>query len=555
MSCPKKNSSLLHKPKKTLDMKIKNMDYIWKEVMGNPNLYCWIPENKKNILPINLHISDVSIQDIPPIPGEDWEKKVEIFAEEADKNKKFEALNKLEREKNDKTLVSTDDPRKYLIVKNFIIKKGLKLYGGTAINAYLPKDRKIYKDTDIPDYDFYSYDPWNHAVELTDEFYKAGYEFCEARAGIHKGTYKVFVNMWPVADISYLPKKEFDKIKTTVIEDIPISDTFQLIHEIYKEIAQPYGNAARWPKVSIREKLFQNSVNPLGKKFNCSKDLFSGGNIKVPDFKIPLMKIAYEFIIKKDLIFTGPIAYNTYMEIGGSKNRILIDKYRVLSENARSDVDELFTKLIKIYKNLEITTLYSPVREVNNTSYTILALYNGVVSPICEINSLTSCTPHQHILNRTIVSIDYLKYDLYYTTVFAETEKESVDAKCKIQYLNKIQEYYYKTLKIKETDPSPFQRFIIKCRGPFEDTVKVAVLERWKNKIERDSKIVRYYDRDYRIRKIPKDEIPKECLDKTKTECIYPCAWNKYSNKCTGLPNSSYRPNDIHTDMVTQYKE
>src|SRR5690606_20137115 len=110
--------------------------------------------------------------------------------------------------------------------------------------------------------DFFSPDPWNDATDLADRFHELGYKFVEARAGVHKGTYKVFVNMWPVADITYMPKSEFDKISVKKIRGLNIVSPFKLLESMYKEFSEPYANPTRWPKVAIREKLLQKWIKP-----------------------------------------------------------------------------------------------------------------------------------------------------------------------------------------------------------------------------------------------------------------------------------------------------
>jgi len=88
------------------------------------------------------------------------------------------------------------------IVEDFIRKKKAICYGGTAINNILPKEAQFYnKAYDIPDYDFYTPNALEHAKELADIIHKAGYVYVEAKAGVHHGTYKVFVNFIPIADI------------------------------------------------------------------------------------------------------------------------------------------------------------------------------------------------------------------------------------------------------------------------------------------------------------------------------------------------------------------
>ena len=94
------------------------------------------------------------------------------------------------------------------IVEKFLRDKKRICYGGTAINNLLPINDQFYnKEIELPDYDFYSPEPLNDAKELADIYYDAGYTEIEAKSGMHAGTFKVFVNYIPVADITYLPEK------------------------------------------------------------------------------------------------------------------------------------------------------------------------------------------------------------------------------------------------------------------------------------------------------------------------------------------------------------
>ena len=61
------------------------------------------------------------------------------------------------------------------IVENFIKKEKLICYGGTALNNMLPENMQFYTNVDIPDYDFFSPNPIEHAKELADMFYQNGY--------------------------------------------------------------------------------------------------------------------------------------------------------------------------------------------------------------------------------------------------------------------------------------------------------------------------------------------------------------------------------------------
>ena len=163
-----KTECLQEKPKDT-----KTNTYIWTEIKNNPNLYCWVPISKKNAITSNIDLDTVNVQDIPPPTPNDYSKKIEeVYSNLISiTNKKY-----IENLKKGLDLVSYDDPKKYAITKDYIKRKKLKVYGGTAINYYLPKEYKIYDETENADYDVYSTDPWNDAVELAHILYDNGYK-------------------------------------------------------------------------------------------------------------------------------------------------------------------------------------------------------------------------------------------------------------------------------------------------------------------------------------------------------------------------------------------
>ena len=105
------------------------------------------------------------------------------------------AVDKAERISGKQMTSSEDIKRMIEIVEDFLRKKKLICYGGTAINNILPDQDKFYdKDVEIPDYDFFSNNAMEDAIELADIYSKEGFDEVEAKSGVHKGTYKVFVN-------------------------------------------------------------------------------------------------------------------------------------------------------------------------------------------------------------------------------------------------------------------------------------------------------------------------------------------------------------------------
>lgn len=511
-------------PKKGLKSSI-NMDKLINKIRDNPNLYGWIPKNKK----ADIDIEDINIQDIPPpaVP-DNYSDVITMIAEEVDKNKQRELLRRIRKNVDDTTLVSVDDPKKYEIVRKFIKTRGLKVYGGIAINSYLPEKDKIYSKEDIPDYDFFSPDPWNDAVRLANIFYRKGYKYSEARAGTHKGTYKVFVNFWPVADITYMPKLEFDRLKTNLIDGVNVICIEKVFEALYKEFTEPFGNAPRWPKIAEREKLLETNVE-LIKNMKCTINVFKP--VKLPEKIKKLLDVIYKYGKTNKLIFTGDVAYNDFIQEGRGNKFLPITNIAMLSLDAQKDIDSLFSELIKIYKNLNTTSHFYPSRDKNSHIYRIFADFSGKEYLLTEISQLTLCTPYQKIDKNIICTIDYLKYELFYMSVFG-TSKEQEVARCKIKYLSNIQYAYYRDNNLKETDISPFQRFSYKCKGPIKHPVKIAVLEKALEKMARDKEMIVEESDGFIIKKYPK-KVDK-CLNLSKKNCSYPCNWNR--DKCGHIP-------------------
>ena len=115
------------------------------------------------------------------------------------------AVDRMEKKSGRKKINNPDVKDIIRIVEDFLKVSKRICYGGTAINNILPLQDQFYdKATELPDYDFFSPEPLKDAKKLADIYYKMGYEEVEAKAGMHGGTFKVFVNFIPIADITYL---------------------------------------------------------------------------------------------------------------------------------------------------------------------------------------------------------------------------------------------------------------------------------------------------------------------------------------------------------------
>ncbi len=164
---------------------------------------------------------------------------------------------------NDKAAAANPIVKKSLaIVKEFLQTHPVMCYGGTAINNLLPeKDRFYDPTTTVPDYDFYSKTPQEHAMILANKLSEAGVEFVEAKPGMHLGTFKVFADYEGVADITHLDEDIFDRLwKEEIVRDKIhyVSPNFLRL-SMYLELSRPNGDVSRWKKVYERLQLLNKS--------------------------------------------------------------------------------------------------------------------------------------------------------------------------------------------------------------------------------------------------------------------------------------------------------
>lgn len=153
-------------------------------------------------------------------------------------------------------------------VKDFVKRERVLCYGGTAINNLLPASDRFYDPHyDVPDYDFYTETPQEHAMKLADEFHRMGFKGVEVKPGVHLMTYKVFVDFMGVADITYLHPPIFKKLweENVHVNGIHYVTPNFLRMSMYLELSRPRGDIERWPKVYKRLMLL-NKHYPVGCK-------------------------------------------------------------------------------------------------------------------------------------------------------------------------------------------------------------------------------------------------------------------------------------------------
>lgn len=244
------------------------------------------------------------------------------------------AVEETEKTKGQKILESPEIQKIILIVEDFIIHKKLVCYGGTAINNILPKYAQFYnKDIELPDYDFYSANALDDAKELADIYYAAGYKDVEAKAGVHMGTFKVFVNFIAIADITYMHKDLYDSIQkeSILIAGIHYAPPDFLRMSMYLELSRPQGDVSRWEKVLKRLNLL-NEHYPIKIGNKCEGVNFDN-KTKNDNFKENIYFIARDNLIDQGVIFFGAYAVDLYSnQINKHKDNEKPSNFDVISE-------------------------------------------------------------------------------------------------------------------------------------------------------------------------------------------------------------------------------
>ena len=431
-----------------------------------------------------------------------------------------------------KEAVSDPDVKKMItILEDFLQNKKLVCYGGTAINNILPLDDQFYdKDVEIPDYDFFSSDPIKDTKELADIYFAEGFQEVEAKSGVHHGTYKVFVNFIPVADITFLEKPLFKKVQE---EGIKINGILYcppnfLRMNSYLELSRPAGDVSRWEKV-LKRLILLNKNYPLRGK-HCHPKTFQRQFEKIDTEKqIELYFVVRDAFIDQGLVFFGGYASYLYSSYMPNKIKKLFNKtpdFDVLAEDPekastllKERLEDFDYKGVKVEKHEKIGELIAP-------HYEIKVKINKIEETVAFIYEPNACHSYNtiKIKNKTIkvATIDTM---LTFYFAFFYSNKDYYDENrilCMAQYLFDVQQ------KNRLQQKGLLKRFSINCYGKqstledirHEKSIKFKELRGKKGSKEYESWFLRYVpleNQSEKNNKSKKNEKKLKSVLKTKT--------------------------------------
>lgn len=366
------------------------------------------------------------------------------------------------------------------IVEDFIQKKKRICYGGTAINNILPEKERFYnKDIELPDYDFFSPNPLKDAKQLADIYYKKGYTEVVAKAGVHTGTFKVFVNYLPIADITYIVPELYSNLlkKSVNIAGIRYCPPNYLRMLMYLELSRPLGDVSRWEKV-LKRLTILNRNYPLtasncditaiqriferGYKTTGNSAGFIDDDTQFQNLEEKIFLITRETLSTLGCIFFGAFANRLYLKNTKELKRKPIPKipdFDVLSENPQKTATILKERLIQSnIKNITIVTrdgvgdIIAPHYEVKTNNETIVFIYEPL-----------SCHSYNiHKIGGNSFNIATLDTMLSFYLAFMFTNRPYYNEKrilCMSKYLFDVQE------KNKLEQKGLLKRFTMNCYG------------------------------------------------------------------------------------------
>ena len=368
-----------------------------------------------------------------------------------------------------KKLTQSEDIQKLIsTLEHYLRTNKILCYGGTAINNILPEQFRFYnKDVEIPDYDFFTTNAIEDAKKIADIFHKEGYKEVEAKSGVHSGTYKVFVNFIPIADITQMDYQLFNNLykKSIKVNGINYCPPNFLRMAMYQELSRPMGDVSRWEKV-LKRLLLLNKNYPLKGK-QCFRQDFQRIYEGPVDERNVIHELSKQSFINQGVVFFGGYAASLYGRYMPRKEKRLINSipdFDILCENPEETATILKEQLnyegfnnIKINKKTAIGDFVGEHYEVVINKDTIAIIYKA---DACHSYNLI------YIDNEKIkvASIDTM---LYFYLIFIYSERPYFDENrllCMSEYLFKVQ------LKNRLEQKGLLKRFSVNCIGKQKNT-------------------------------------------------------------------------------------
>ena len=227
-------------------------------------------------------------------------------------NKLLEYVDELHEQTEE--VIGIEKQRKFThilsLIEKFLVDKKIVLYGGTAMNMYLPKKHKFYKNYELPDYDGFCVNPEKLALELVHLLKKHSYEYITIRHALHDGTYKVTWEFNDIADFSKIRYNDYKLIvkNSSTINSLKVANINLIKCNAYFELCLPKSAMFRLSKVFKRIIILENNVSL--KTIQYRSDYWICNKNKIVNM---ILDQIFSYVVENNFVFSGMKALLFYM--------------------------------------------------------------------------------------------------------------------------------------------------------------------------------------------------------------------------------------------------
>ncbi len=378
------------------------------------------------------------------------------------------------------------------VIKNYITKNDRIIYGGFGWNELIKNKKKedqIYSSdlAELPDIEFYSYEPITDMKNLVDILDDKGFKFVQGSEAQHEETYSVFVNFHQYCDISYMPMILYNQMPKVKLSNLFISDPKFILIDIMRQYNDPITSYWRVEKQVKR-------ANVLLKHYDLK--FYHKGLLKYKNSEILNNFLDFtrkQIIQNSKLLVLGYYAYEYYKTRINKDTDFYVPYYDVISTNLEIDAKEIYDKLLSYDSNITIEE-YHPFFQFLDRKVSFK--YNGMTF-LNLYGSNNMCIPYFyldskkiHIVTFTYMIQSLLILNLYYKIYKNENESNNMDFLLEniINFRNK----YLKDNNKNILDETPFQEFKIECIGETMPPDRKARLEAYEKHKKRVRTKLRY---------------------------------------------------------------
>jgi hypothetical protein len=353
-------------------------------------------------------------------------------------------------------------------IKQFIKSRRRKVYGGWALNELIKSKSPgdvFYTEGDIPDIEFYSYDPLKDLLDLCDILHENKFKFIMGRQAQHEESYTVFFDFEKRCDIGYVPKIVYDRIPTIHYNGLDLVNPNFLIIDVLRTLSDPITSYFRLAKVFSRFRIMQK-LYPI--PYANQPALFPE---KVHKEVYDCVSEVYKFLLnRKSIILFGNVAYQTLMNEGKFPSIDKIPYFEFISTSYKEDSLELINSLKKKFEHKITFVEYYPLYQFYG--YNVTISYNSItVAQIYQHYNM--CTPYQDIkindkqsirIGSFIVILKFLYFLKFKSIIDSNKELELIRYHMIVSLIDTRNQYLKKYNK-SIVDDTIFKEFQVECKG------------------------------------------------------------------------------------------